>query len=337
MTMLSKTLAPLALGAGLMASASVGAQTIALATDQPGTTFNTIGAAVADVISDHSDINVVVRPYAGPAAWLPILNSGEVSLGTMSANSAYQSFTGNNETETPYRDFRIIRAGEGSLMLGFVVREDSDIHSFADLAGHRVASDYGGHLSIGNSLRGSLEIGGLTWDDVTPVPVVSANDGVEALVADRVDAAWASLGQPVAREADTQIGIRYLPAPDTPEAEEIYQRNVFPGAVISVAQAGAAPGADEPTPLLSYDAYIVVHEDMPDEQVATILEALWEGTEDLWPIHRSLQGFTHEASVTSAPVAPYHPAAIAFYEERGMWTPEDQARQDELMAEAEAE
>src|SRR5690606_29007219 len=119
-----------------------------------------------------------------------------------------------------------------------------------------------------------------TWDDVTPVPVTGANDGIDALVADRLDASWASLGQPRAREADTQIGVRYLSVPDTPEAEETYQSMVFPGARLAIAKAGVVPGVDTDTRLLSYDSYIVASKDAPEELITKLLEGLWKGTEE---------------------------------------------------------
>lgn len=312
----------------------VQAQTVALAADQPGTTFNTIGSAIANVASQHSSLNVILRPFAGPAAWAPVLNSGEVPLGVMSANSAYQAFSGENEADTAYTDMRLIRAGSASLQLGLLVRDDGPIQSFDDLAGVRLSSDFGGHLSIGNSLRATLEVAGLTWDDVTPVPVTGANDGIDALVADRLDATWASLGQPRAREADSQIGVRYLSAPNTPEAEAIYQEYVFPGARISTAPAGIVPGVDTDTNLLSYDTYVVAHKDVPAEIINAFLEGLWEGTDELFDVHPSLVGFTHEAAVTTAPVTPYHEAAITFYEEKGVWSEEDTERTNALLSDA---
>lgn len=310
------------------------AQTFALATDRPGTTFNTIGAGVATVINNHSDIKVIVRPYAGPAAWAPIVNSGEVMLGVMSANSSYRAFSGNNQQKSAYRDLRLVRTGGASLMLGFAVRRDGPIKSFSDLKGKRISSNFGGHLSIANSLAASLKIAGCTWDDVTAVPVTGANDGLKALVADRLDATWASLGQPQAREADTQIGIRYLSVPDSEEAQQIYQRLLFPGARIQNANSGAAPGIIGPTRLLSYDSYIVANKNAPDKVIRQLLNGLWNGVEELLPIHPSLSKFTNEVSVTDAPVLPYHPAAIVFYREKGLWNTQAQQRQDRLMADA---
>jgi uncharacterized protein len=310
------------------------AQTLALAADRPGTTFNTVASAVATVASKHAGLNVIVRPYAGPAAWAPIVNSGEVALGVMSANSAYQAFTGDNEQKIAFHNLRLVRAGGASLMLGFLVRADGPIKSYADLKGKRISSEFGGHLSIKSSLLASLKIAGYTWNDVTPVPVTGANDGIEALVANRLDASWASLGQPRAREADTQIGVRYLSVPNTLEAEQIYQELVFPGARIAVAEAGTVPGIAGSTRLLSYDTYVVAGKHVPDGVIVKLLDGLWKGTEDLFPVHPSLRGFTREASVTSAAVIPYHPAAVAFYKEKGAWTEATQARQDKLLLEA---
>lgn len=321
-----------ALAAGVLGTApQATAQTVGLAADRSGTTFNTVGSGIASVASSHSDLNVIVRPFNGPAAWSPIVNDGEVALGVMSANSAYQAYSGENEADTAYENLRIVRSGDASLMLGLIVRADSDIESFDDLPGKRIASDFGGHLSIGNSMRATLAVAGLTWDDVQPVPVGGANDGIEALVADRVDASWASMGQPRAREADSQVGIRYLSAPDTPEAEAIYQEYVFPGARIVVAPDGAAPGIIGDTNLLSYDTYLVAHKDTSEEVINVLLEGLWEGTDELLPVHPSLAGFTREASVTSAPVMPYHDAAIEFYRDRDMWDDAAQASHEALL------
>lgn len=330
------TFVSVALAAGLIGGLVTVAQaeTVALATDKQGTTFNTVGSGVAKVASGNSDLNVIVRPYAGPAAWAPIVNSGEVPFGMMSANSGYRAFTGKNEAGEAYKNLRIIRAGGSSLMLGFAVRDDGPIKTFEDLKGKRISADFGGHLSIANSLKASLALAGLTWDDVTPVAVTGANDGIDALVSDRLDATWASLGQPRAREADTQIGVRYLSVPDTDEAQAIYQEMVFPGARVAVAKDGVAPGIDGDTRLLSYDSYLVASKDASDEAITKMLEAIWENQEQLFGVHPSMRGFTNENAVTDAPVMPYHPAAIAFYKSKGVWSDDDQKRQDALMAEA---
>src|SRR3546814_9276575 len=89
-------------------------------------------------------MNVSARSYGGPAAWMPLLDSGEVQLGAVSANSAWQAFNGADNVKVALKNFRILRSGQGSLMLGLVVAEDSDIDQLEDLRGKRVSSDFGG-------------------------------------------------------------------------------------------------------------------------------------------------------------------------------------------------
>ena len=222
-----RTLPTAAALAVLGLAAGAGAQSLALATDRPGTMMNAVGSGVAKVVSAPGRLNVAVRPYAGPTAWMPLLDGGEVQLGVLSSNSAWQAFNGAGEVKQPMRNMRLLRSGTGSLFLGFIVAAKSPIRTVQDLKGRRVSSDFGGHVSIPSSIAATLATAGLKWSDVTPVPVVGANDGVEALVAGRLDASWASLGMPQVREAHAKIGIRYLSLPNSPEALATWRKITF--------------------------------------------------------------------------------------------------------------
>ena len=72
----------------------------------------------------------------------------------------------------------------------------------------------------------------------------------------------------------------------------------------------------------------------PDATITKLLNGLWEGTKELLPMHPSMRGYTHDASVTDAAVIPYHPAAVAFYKQKKLWDAEAAERQAALMAEA---
>ncbi|MGE5146041.1 MAG: TAXI family TRAP transporter solute-binding subunit [Candidatus Eiseniibacteriota bacterium] len=335
MKMSLRTLALTAVGATLALAAlpasEARAEVLALAADRPGTTFNAMAAGIAKVVDESGAANLLVRPYAGPAAWAPLLDKGEVKLGAISAISTWQAFNGKGEIKTPLKNIRILRSGEGSLMLGFIAGAKSDIKELKDVRGKRVSSNFGGHIGIQSSIAGELAVAGMTWKDVTPVPVVGANDGIDALVAGRLDVTWASLGQPQAREADVKIGIRYLPLPNNADTLKVLRQKVFPAAQIVVAKKGSVPGVEVDTPMLSYDAYLVANKDLPDAIVTKILAALWDKTDELVKVQRSLAGFKHEAAVTDAPVAPYHPAAVAFYKSKGLWDAAAEARQEELL------
>lgn len=301
-------------------SSSAHAQSLAMATDRAGTTFNAIGTGIAKVISQHAGVNVSVRPFAGPDAWLPSLARNELQLGAVSAFSAWESYAEKGGSKSPVRNMRLLQAGAGSLYVGYIAQARSDIRSVKDLKGRRVASGFGGHRAVLASVESTLGPAGLTWSDVVQIPVVGIVDGIDALVAGRVDATWVSLGQPQVREAHVKVGVRYLPLEDSPRALELMRKIAFPGAQIAKIPAGAAPGVEAETPMMTYDAYLVATEQLSGETVRKLLTALWDHNDELTAAHRALKGFTREAAVTQVPVIPYHPAAIAFYKEKGVWS-----------------
>src|SRR5699024_4679020 len=117
---------------------------ISVAAHPQGSTYNTIGTAVASGISKNSSINAAVTPYSGPYAWMPLLNEGEVELGIISGPDiawAYEGDAGYDVNENA----RVLVKGNDMVVSGFVVREDSGINEMADLEGKKVSSDYAGN------------------------------------------------------------------------------------------------------------------------------------------------------------------------------------------------
>ena len=72
--------------------------------------------------------------------------------------------------------------------------------------------------------------------------------------------------------------------------------------------------------MLTQEMYLGASTHTPDDVVKKVLEALWSAEDDLMKAHPVMRGFTNKAAVTLRPVVPYHPAAIAFYKEKGVWT-----------------
>jgi len=320
--MLSKLLRSLLLGAAAIGFAATGAagQTLTLATDAPGSTYNAVGSGMAKVITEGSSVRVIVRPFGGPDAYLDQLNNGEVNLAALSSSTAYVSYHGDNRAKKEYKNLRVLRSGDGGLFVGFIVLQSSNIKSIADLKGRRVTSDFGGHTIILKSIVGALATVGLTWKDVRAVPVTGANDGPHALDTGRVDASWASLGQPVVRELHAQKPVRHLGFERTPANLATLRQHIFPNVKLETIKKNPGIGVEDDIFLITYDAYLVAHKDVDGNAVKALLEALWKGTGELGKIHRALAGFTHQAAVTDLPVVPYHPAAVAFYKEKGIWS-----------------
>jgi hypothetical protein len=292
---------------------------LSMATDRIGTTFNAMGSGFAKVVSQFSKTTVVVRPFSGPDAWLPALNKGEMELGAISAFSAWQAYNAIGSYKTPLKNFRLLRSGAGALKVGFSTLKKSGIKRISELKGKRVASGFGGHIAIMRSVKATLKTEGLEWSDVVQIPVTGANDGIIALGDGRVDAAWASYAMPSVRQLNARAGVRFLPLKDDPKSLGILRKYAFPGVQLVTVKKGSAPGILEDTPMITYDSYLIATADLDDETVTAVLNTLWDHTSDLFPVHRAMKGFNKKSAVTTSPVIPYHPAAIRFYKQKGVW------------------
>ena len=301
------------------------AQTIDLGTDSIGSVVNTTGSTLAKVISQHSKINVRARAFAGPEAWMPEVNSGRIALGAHFMASFYTAYN-QYETKLNLPNLRIIRSSHGISPLGFVVKADSDIKSVADLKGKRVSGIFSGQPVIRVLSGAAMGAYGLSYNDVTVVPAVNVVQGVAAVVDGRADAAWASPSMPQIRQAHAKVGVRFIPLVGvSPTQEDTIRKQSFPSVYIAKFGGDRTPWLPAGSPMLTQEMYLGGSTHTPDAIVKTVLEALWSAEADLLKAHPVMRGFVNKAAASTRPGVPYHPAAIAFYKEKGVWTKEAEA------------
>jgi len=306
-------------GAAILIAGTATAKTLIMAADRAGTLYNATGSGIAKVLTKHSGHRVVVRAFGGPDAYIHAMDKGEYALTAISSNSAWFNYNGKTKSKKSTKNLRILRSGDGALRLSFIVYADSGIMSFADLKGHRVTSDFGGHAAINPIVNGALAVSGVSWSDVTPVPVTGALDSPRALGAGRVDAAWGSLGMPVVREIHAKKKVRYLSLDGSDKTLAELRRLVFPGVRLVKMPALKHLGLPAPTTMITSDSYVLTHKDADPAMLKAVLNALWDNEAELQKAHFSLRGFKNKTAATDVPVMPYHPVAIEFYKSKGIW------------------
>jgi TRAP transporter TAXI family solute receptor len=309
------------------------APTLNLATHPVGNMTNIAGTAVAAVVNKNSPIQLKVKAVAGPTTWLPMMVSKEIELGIFVSADASFAYHGQKAyiKLSKGKGFDIRLAATGMVLsLGTAVSGKSSAKTIADLKGLRVCGKYANVPSAHVAQTAALANGGLTWDDVKLVPVPHPGAGVKALMEGRTDAAWASLGMPAIRELDAKRGARFLSLDTSPEAiarKDKYHPFSFP----ILHKAGKAPGLITDTWMMGIENYVVSRTDVPDDVIYAINKALWENIQELGSYHRLLKSWNQQNFVSNKLFAPYHPGAIKFLKEKGLWSDKLEARQKELL------
>ncbi len=318
-------IAPAASSAGLPRSASI-------ATHAVGSLYNAIGTGIATVVSHHTPITVRVQPFAGPPAWLPSMNEGRTDMGVLTGADAVTSYKGIVNYKHAFKNTRLLLVG-GALQLGFYVRKDAPYRTVADLKGKRIPTDFPSIPIVALSSQAALASEGMSYDDIVKVPVSDLNAGNRAFMEGRVDAGWHALRSPAVQEANASVGgVRWLNVNGSPEGAR-RMAEVYPGSYPAISKHGTAVGLLEDTMMLNNDIYLVGSKELSDEAAYTIVKALWNNVKELWAAYPALRSWRRERMVSPKAAIPYHPGAIKFFKEQGVWNANMDALQAKLLAE----
>jgi uncharacterized protein len=327
-----------ALGVGLASIALAQTPTLAqiprsatIATHAVGTLYNQVGTGIATVVSRHTSMTVRVQPFGGPPAWLPSMNEGTTDMGVLTGADAVTSYKGIVLYKRPFKNTRLLLVG-GALQLGFYVRKDSPIQTIADLKGKRVPTDFPGIPIVALSSKAALASAGLSYKDIVKVPVSDLQAGNQAFIEDRTDAGWHALRSPAVKEADARVGgVRFIPVNDSPEGAA-KMAEVYPGSYPAIQKAKSATGVLTDTALLNNDIYLVAAKAFSDDAAYAVVKALWDNMKELWAAHPALRSWQQSRMVGKAAYIPYHPGAIRFYKEKGLWDKQMDNLQAKLLA-----
>lgn len=196
-----------------------------------------------------------------------------------------------------------------SLTMHFVVRADSDIISFADLAGKNIL--------IGKGSFGAREaekyfnLFGL--EGKVKLANVELGSAVQALKNRQIDgfATSGSYPAPNVVEAAAGVGIRLLSLNDEQLALTKRTRLVIP--------AGTYPGIDSPITTTSLPVVAYTIADMDEETAYQLTKAFWERKTKMVADNAWWGGVTPE--LLNNIYGKLHPGALRYYDEKGISVP----------------
>jgi len=302
-----------------LAGTVTAAETVSVAASTKGTLFDQAGTAVAKVATNHGRLRSTLRNYTSASVFVPAIARGQVDFGVANQYEVTLALTGQNYfAGRQQKNLRAV-AVLFPLQTAVFVKRDSPIRRIADLEGRRVPDGYVANKIALPLLDAVLASDGLSRDDIVSYNVPGLAAGVDAFISGRTEAFILALRAPKAREADARHGIRVLPIDNTPASLAAIRRHM-PVAYLALENPGtSSTGIIEPTWVMTYDILLFSSTATSDEVVYQMTRALYENRQALIDASPAFLRFSHQTMAKDLGVLEYHPGAIRFYREHGLW------------------
>ena len=330
------------LGATAIAIASVmpaAAQETELARSMLWSTYDvgssgyTEASAVADAFGKKFDTRVRIMPSGTSIGRLLPLKTGRVQYGWL-ANEVYfatEALYDFSVQEWGPQDLRIV-AGRPSTF-GMAIATDSGIKTIADIRGKRVPR-IKANPSINIKVEAMLAFAGLTWDDVQVVEVPSYGAALQSLVDGQADVAGTTPTAATLYELEgSSRGLSWAPLPE--DNAEGWAAVTDVASFFAPATVTAGAGISEKNPAQIFAVrypMITVYADADENEVYNFIKALDESFDIYKDATSAMPNWAISEAGTTPQDAPFHPGAIRYLKEIGVWTDKDQAWNDARLA-----
>ena len=212
------------------------------------------------------------------------------------------------------------------------VLDSSPIKTWEDLKGKKVTW-IPGNDSANLVVESFLAYAGLTWDDVEKANCSSPTDSYNAFAEGRADCMIGGANTGALQEISQTKKVRMI-EPDPNNKEGLARvKGVNPG--LSLGQSTICVGYEGQTKnvFVMCGPVYLTYPNLADDVAYGFTEAMDMSYDEFKAYSKDLVNHdrAHAVSVDSM-VAPFHEGAVKYLKDAGAWTPELQARQDELLA-----
>jgi TRAP transporter TAXI family solute receptor len=299
-----------------------GVTRLSIATGNTGGVYYPYGGGLAKVIGEAVPrVEVTAEVTAASVDNMKLIQLGKVDIAFVLADTLDDAVHGRG----PFAKTGAVQAQVLAVLYPnythVVTAAGNGIERLADLRGKVVSTGAPGSGTEVIALR-MLRAAGVDPDREVRRQALSVNASVDALKDDKIDAFFWSGGLPTASVLDlaSSVGITMVLVPNDDVIETLqkqfgptlYTRLVIPK--------GAYPGQQQDVAVVGVENALVVDASMDETLAYDLTRTLFDKRTELAAIHPEARHLAPERGVQGSPV-PFHPGAIKYYEESGVWKP----------------
>ncbi|MBL8703695.1 MAG: TAXI family TRAP transporter solute-binding subunit [Rhodospirillales bacterium] len=290
--------------------------------------------AIGNALKNKLNVSLRVLPGKNDISRTLPVREGKVQFSANGVGGAYLAqeavfeFGAKDWGPQPVRSLLL---NNSDALLTIVTAKDANIKTMADLKGKRVAWVVGAP-SLNQNITALLAFGNLTWKDVTRVDFPGFGQAMDGIIANQVDAAFAStISGNAYKIASSPRGIQYPTVSHADKAGWARLNKTAPFFIPFMGTEGADMSKEKPVEAATYPYPVLMsYDNLPADLAYNMTRAMVELFNDYkdgapgnngWAIDR--QRFDW--------VVPVHDGAIKYFKEIGKWSDALQKHNDGLV------
>jgi TRAP transporter TAXI family solute receptor len=292
-------------------------QLLSMGTAPPGGAFFVVGSALAEALNETGGefgYSVTAEATSGSQENIRRLASGELDLALSNAAITYFAVRGSEGWDRAYPVSSVMTLAPNVAL--FVTQASSGIDSIDDLRGRRVSVGPAG-AGFEYFVEPLLEAHGVTYDDFSPLNATQ-QAAVDMLTDGSADATFLGGAVPTASitQAAASMELTFIPYGDDEKQGLIEEYLFFSPATIP---AETYRGQSEPFEGLDVGSmHVITSAGAPDDLVYNWTKLLYENRALVVEKHAAGRAINPN-NVVRDTGTEFHPGAIRFYEETGLW------------------
>ncbi|QDU60081.1 NMT1/THI5 like protein [Planctomycetes bacterium Pan216] len=294
-----------------------GRQFLSIGTAPVGGAFFPVGGAIAATLNDNKGDNtwkVTGEATKGSQENIRRLDKGQLDLALSNSAITYFAVRGEEGWDKQY-PMRTVMTLAPNIAF-FISPDATGIKTIPDMKGKRVILGPAG-AGFEYFLKPMLAQEGVSYDDLQ-VLHATQSDAVGQLADDAAQAAFLGGAVPTASitQACTTQDINFIPFGPAAIEKLVLEYPFFKEAVVP---AGTYPKHDEAYQGLNVGSmHLITTAAMPDELIYDITKTIYENREEVTAKHPAGKSINPN-NIATYTGTPFHPGAIAYYKEIGIW------------------
>jgi len=308
-------------------------KSITIGSNPAGSAYFLLSSGFAKLFQEKLGIRSTAQPHAGSSVYLPLMEAGEITLGLNNSLDSGMALEG----QEPYKDKHLkVRtlARVWVLPYAYIVKESSGLKTMADLSGKKVTVKVKTNVSLKRANEAMLATADITDSKIEALDSGGVVAGINMVVEDRADATTVALAMPAMRKTHASVpgGLRVIPL--GPKATDEFLGKMMPGLyTMKVSTSKLMPfvrGKD--VTIGAFDTYLNAGATVTDEDAYKLVKAMHTNWAALQKDYAPLRSTKVDGLAPPNGTLPYHPGAIKYFREVGIWKDAHDARQKSRLA-----